>query len=488
MTNVGPVRRKKMRRAIRSHRGQAPLPSGACPVAFPIPQMGTGAKKKGACPQRCGTILPDVSPRKSSPPQAKCAVNPGIPNPRRIRRTAGVLGQERLSLSMAVVAEQIVPVALGERSYDIALYPGLLAAVGDRLSTLTTSSKIGVVTDRHVASRYLQGVLRSLRKAGYDTTPIILPPGEGTKTLGTIAKVLDVLARKRFERQSLLLALGGGVIGDITGFAAAIYQRGIPFVQVPTTLVAQVDSSVGGKTGVDHRLGKNLIGAFYQPRAVWIDPLTLRTLPRREWIAGLAEVIKYGIITDERFFAFLEAKIPALLKLEEEPVMHAIQRSCEIKAQVVAEDERESDRRRILNYGHTIGHALESLADYRGLIHGEAVGIGLVQEADLAHHMGLCGPEVVERIRSLVQRAGLSEQVPQASFASLWGAMQHDKKVLGGQVIGVWPVKIGEVVIRPIEQQVCAAWFQNKHGRGSRLSNSRRPGKHPHRRKASARR
>jgi 3-dehydroquinate synthase len=315
-----------------------------------------------------------------------------------------------------------------------------------------------------------------------------LPPGERTKTLGTIAKILDALAKHKFERQSLLLALGGGVIGDVTGFAAAIYQRGIPFVQVPTTLVAQVDSSVGGKTGVDHRLGKNLIGAFYQPRAVLIDPLTLRTLPRREWIAGLAEVIKYGIIADEEFFAFLEQEMPALLKLDEEPVIHAIKRSCEIKAQVVAADERESDRRRILNYGHTIGHALESLAGYRGLIHGEAVGIGLVQEAELACYMGLCGREVVDRIRSLVQRAGLSEQVSQASFTSLWGAMQHDKKVVGGRVIGVWPVRIGEVVIRPIEQQVCAAWFQRKHGRGSRPSSGRQPGKHSASRKARARR
>lgn len=389
---------------------------------------------------------------------------------------------------MAGVAEQIIPVTLGERSYNIVLHPGLLETVGDRLTAFTTSPKIGVVTDKHVASHYLQETLRSLCKAGYDPTPIILPPGERTKTLRTIAKILDVLASQKFERQSLLLALGGGVIGDITGFAAAIYQRGIPFVQVPTTLVAQVDSSVGGKTGVDHRLGKNLIGAFYQPRAVLIDTLTLDTLPRREWIAGLAEVIKYGIIADEEFFAFLEQEMPALLKLEEEPVIHAIKRSCEIKAQVVVEDERESDRRRILNFGHTIGHALESLSGYRGLIHGEAVGIGLVQEADLASHMGLCGRDIVERIRNLVQRAGLSEQVSEASFTSLWGAMQHDKKVIGGRVIGVWPVQIGKVLIRPIERQVCAAWFQNKHGRRRRPSSSRQPDKHSVSPKARARR
>lgn len=385
------------------------------------------------------------------------------------------------------VAEQIIPVALGERSYDIVLCSGLLASVGDRLRALTTSPKVGVVTDRHVASHYLQTTLRSLRKAGYDPTPIILPPGERTKTLGSISKVLDVLARHKFERQSLLLALGGGVIGDITGFAAAIYQRGIPFVQVPTTLVAQVDSSVGGKTGVDHRLGKNLIGAFYQPRAVLIDPLMLRTLPRREWIAGLAEVIKYGIIADKKFFDFLEQEMPAILELADEPVVHVIKRSCEIKAEVVAGDEREADRRRILNYGHTMGHALESLGGYRGLIHGEAVGIGLVQEADLACYMGLCTREVVDRIRSLVQRAGLPEQVSRTAFGPIWKAMQHDKKVVGEQVIGVWPVRIGEVTIQPIEQQMCAEWFQSTHGRGKKLPSRSRSGKPSIRRKTRAR-
>lgn len=370
--------------------------------------------------------------------------------------------------------EQIVPVTLGERSYDIAIQPSLLTEVGERLTNLAQSGQVGVVTDRHVARRYLPTMLRSLRSAGFAATAIVLAPGERTKTWSTVGGILDTLAKKKFERQSLLIALGGGVIGDLTGFAAAIYRRGVPFVQVPTTLVAQVDSSVGGKTGVDHPLGKNLFGAFHQPRAVFIDPVTLRTLPRREWIAGIAEVIKYGVIADEALFSFLEQSIASLLRLDEQAVLRVIARSCEIKAQVVAHDERESDRRRILNYGHTIGHALESLAGYRGMIHGEAVGVGLVQEADLAHHLGFCGREVVERIRSLVGRAGLAEAIPSVPFRSLWAAMQHDKKVVGGQVVGVWPVRIGEVVIRPLDRRACEKWYRSRHERNDRSEPHRR--------------
>jgi len=230
---------------------------------------------------------------------------------------------------------------------------------------------------------------------------------------------------------------------------------------------------VGGKTGVDHPLGKNLIGAFHQPSAVFIDPDTLRTLPRREWVAGLAEVIKYGIIADEAFFAYLEEAMPGLLKQEPEAVMHVIARSCRIKADVVAEDERESDRRRILNYGHTIGHALESLAGYRGLIHGQAVGIGLVQEADLALHMGLCEQDVVNRIRSLVRQSGLSDRLTEVPSPLLWEAMQHDKKVVAGQVFGVWPVRIGKVMIRPLDKQVFAEWYRQRHA-GIRRPKNRR--------------
>jgi len=373
-----------------------------------------------------------------------------------------------------MIPEQIVAVALGDRSYDIVIQPGLLTEVGQRLTNLAQSRQVGVVTDRHVARHHLPAMLRSLRSAGFDPTDIVLAPGERTKTLSTVGAILDVLVRKKFERKSLLVALGGGVVGDLTGFAAAIYQRGIPVVQVPTTLVAQVDSSVGGKTGVDHPLGKNLFGAFHQPRAVFIDPVTLRTLPRREWIAGIAEVIKYGVIADEAFFSFLEQSIDSLLQLDELTVLRVIARSCEIKAQVVADDERESDQRRILNYGHTIGHALESLEGYRGMIHGEAVGIGLVQEADLAHYLGICQREVVERVRNLVGRAGLAEAIPSVSFQSLWAAMQHDKKVVGGQVVGVWPVRIGEVVIRPLDQRACEDWYQSRHGRTSRLKPRRR--------------
>jgi 3-dehydroquinate synthase len=347
---------------------------------------------------------------------------------------------------------QRIPVDLGERSYEIFLEPGSSRTLGDRLRRLVDTAKVGIVTDRHVARHYLKPTVDSLKHAGLDPVPIVVPPGERTKTLATVGRILDVLAAHNFERRSVLLALGGGVIGDLAGFAASIYQRGISYVQVPTTLVAQVDSSVGGKTGVDHRLGKNLIGAFHQPRAVIIDPFMLHTLPRREWIAGLAEVIKYGIIADEAFFSFLETFMPDLLKLDAQAVMRAVARSCEIKAAVVAADERESDRRRILNYGHTIGHALESLGGYRRLIHGEAVGIGLVAEAELAVHLGICRTEVAARIRRLVQAAGLPDRVPPRTvFGGLWQAMRHDKKVVGGTVMGVWPVRIGEVVIRPLE-------------------------------------
>jgi 3-dehydroquinate synthase len=353
-----------------------------------------------------------------------------------------------------------VKVSLTERSYEIIIRAGLLERLGRELKRYGVQGKVGVVTDRHVARHYLKRSLEAVKKYGIDPLPIILTPGEQSKTLKTVEHILDVLARHRFERSSMLLALGGGVVGDMAGFAASIYQRGISYIQVPTTLVAQVDSSIGGKTGVDHRLGKNLIGSFYQPCAVWIDPLTLHTLPTRELVAGLAEVIKYGIIADESFFAYLQRHMSELLGQAPRIVATVVKRSCEIKAEVVAADERESDRRRILNYGHTIGHALESLGGYKSFVHGEAVGIGLVQEAELACFQGICSRAVVEEIRQTVKEAGLSDRMPRWTPQKIWKAMLHDKKVSGGQVIGVWPERIGQVQIGPIEKQVFEQWYR----------------------------
>ncbi|MEW6542031.1 MAG: 3-dehydroquinate synthase [Nitrospirota bacterium] len=361
-----------------------------------------------------------------------------------------------------------VTVSLAERSYDILIKAGLLEETGARLRALGLSGKVAVVTDRTVARLYAPDVVRSLKRAGYETRTVVVPAGERAKTLRWVSSVLDGLVRGKFERQSVLLALGGGVVGDLAGFAAAIFVRGIPFVQAPTTLVSQVDSSVGGKTGVNHPLGKNLIGAFHQPRLVLIDPATLRTLPAREWVAGLAEVIKYGVIEDETFFAYLERHMEGLLKVEEEPVAHVITRSCQIKAAVVAEDERESGRRRVLNYGHTIGHALESLGRYRNLIHGEAVAIGMVQEADLARHLGLCDEAVVARLRELVRAAGLPDALPPVTFAELWDAMQHDKKVAQGLVHCVLPERVGAVRIAPLERTAVKDWFRQRTHRSRR--------------------
>ncbi|MDE3119092.1 MAG: 3-dehydroquinate synthase [Nitrospirota bacterium] len=357
-------------------------------------------------------------------------------------------------------AEQCVKVSLAERSYDIVIKTGLLQEVGGRIRGLGYSGNVAVVTNPVVGRLYGKTLLRSLRAAGYNATVIEVPDGERAKTLRWAAAILDELAKNRFERSSLVVALGGGVVGDLAGFAAALYVRGIPFVQVPTTLVAQVDSSVGGKTGVNHALGKNLIGAFHQPRLVLIDPATLATLPKREWVAGLAEVIKYGMIEDAELFGYLERHMPSLLAMEPSQVAHVVARSCQIKASVVMEDERESDRRRILNYGHTVGHALESLGGYRKLIHGEAVAIGMVQEAGLARHLGLCLPDVVSRQRSLVRAAGLPDALPVTRFAELWNAMQHDKKMAKGRLHCVLPVQVGRVVIAPIDRPAVKEWFR----------------------------
>lgn len=353
-----------------------------------------------------------------------------------------------------------VKVSLGARTYEIHIGPGLLGGIGPALARLGFTGKAAVVTDRAVARHYAAPVLRSLRRAGFAAEQIVLPGGERSKTLRSVEVILDRLVRARFERGSVVVALGGGVVGDIAGFGASVYLRGIPYVQVPTTLVSQVDSSVGGKTGVNHPSGKNLIGAFHQPHLVLIDPDTLRTLPRRQWLAGLAEVIKYGVIADERFFGYLEAHMDGIVGMAREPVMRIIARSCEIKAEVVSQDERETGLRRILNYGHTVGHALEALGRYRTWIHGEAVAIGMIQEADLARSLGLCDAAVVDRQRDLVRRARLADALPRVSCTALWRAMQLDKKVRQGRVHCVLPERIGRVVVRAVAERPFKSWCQ----------------------------
>lgn len=355
-------------------------------------------------------------------------------------------------------SEQLT-VSLGERTYPIVIQPGLLDEIGRRLNELGATGKVGLVSDQTVARLYARRVTAALRREGYPVRLITVPSGERAKSLNWMGKVLDILVKERFERGSYLVALGGGVVGDLTGFAASAYLRGVPFVQVPTTVIAQVDSSVGGKTGVNHRLGKNLIGSFYQPRAVLIDPTTLQTLPAREVRAGLAEVIKYGVIADADFFCYLEEQVAAVRTLDQAAIAWVIRRSCEIKAEVVGADEREGGRRRILNYGHTVGHALEALGAYRSLVHGEAVAIGMVAEASLAVQLGHCQPNVPERLRALVQAAGLPYRLPRIAIAKMWTAMQHDKKVHQGTVYGVWPVRIGEVRIAPLRREQFRRWF-----------------------------
>lgn len=328
-----------------------------------------------------------------------------------------------------------IVVGLGDRSYPIVLGHGVLAETGVWLKEVAPPGRCALVTNPTVGALYADTVIRSAAAAGFEPVRIDVPDGEEHKNLASLARIYDGLVDAALERNSPLLALGGGVVGDLAGFAAATYLRGIPYLQLPTTLLAQVDSSVGGKTGIDHPRGKNLIGAFYQPRAVLIDLATLRTLPRRQLLAGFAEVVKYGAILDADLFAFLEQKLAQVLALDTAVLQHVVRRCCELKAQVVERDERESGERAVLNFGHTIGHALESVTGYTRFLHGEAVAIGMVAEARVSAALGLCRPEVVERLRALLERAGLPVELPaDIDSEKLAGAIELDKKVRGGKV------------------------------------------------------
>ncbi|MBD8657902.1 3-dehydroquinate synthase [Oxalobacteraceae sp. CFBP 13730] len=324
-------------------------------------------------------------------------------------------------------------VELGERSYPIEIGAGLLddAAL---LARHIGGHKVAIVTNTTVAPLYLDKVAGHLRAAGRDVLEIILPDGEEHKNWQSLNLVYDALLQHKCDRKTTLVALGGGVIGDLTGFAASSYMRGVPFVQIPTTLLAQVDSSVGGKTGINHPLGKNMIGAFYQPRAVIADTATLATLPARELSAGLAEVIKHGAILDADFFDWIEANIEPLIARDRHAIGYAIARSCEIKSDVVRKDEREGGLRAVLNFGHTFGHAIENGLGYGAWLHGEAVGCGMVMAADMSARLGLIEPAAVERMRALVCAAGLPAVAPDLGEARWIELMEVDKKNEGGEI------------------------------------------------------
>ena len=325
-------------------------------------------------------------------------------------------------------------VELGDRSYPIAIGRGLLDDASLLNRHIGGSGKVAIVTNTTVAPLYLDKVAGPLRAAGREVVPIILRDGEEFKNWESLNEVFDALLANKCDRKTTLVALGGGVIGDMTGFAAATYMRGVPFVQIPTTLLAQVDSSVGGKTGINHPLGKNMIGAFYQPRAVIADTATLDTLPDRELSAGLAEVIKHGAILDAAFFDWIEANIGKLVARDHAALAHAIARSCEIKADVVARDEREGGLRAVLNFGHTFGHAIEAGLGYGAWLHGEAVGCGMVMAADLSRRLNLIDDAAVDRVRALVKAAGLPVVAPDLGIERWIELMEVDKKNEGGAI------------------------------------------------------
>ncbi len=342
---------------------------------------------------------------------------------------------------------QTLTVGLAERSYPIHIGSGLLGRF-DLLAPYLAHNRAAVVTNTTVGPLYLSKLKNLLSSNGVGTVSIILPDGEEYKNAETLGLIYDGLLRNRCERSTPLIALGGGVIGDMTGYAAATYLRGVPFIQVPTTLLAQVDSSVGGKTGINHPLGKNMIGAFYQPQVVLADIATLDTLPDSELSAGIAEVIKYGLIRDLPFFEWLEQNMEKLLARDIDALGYAIARSCQNKAEVVAADERESGERALLNLGHTFGHAIEVGMGYGAWLHGEAVAAGTIMAADLSCRLGWISIQDVNRIRQLFGRAKLPVVAPALKTGQYLELMGLDKKVVGGKIRFVLLKSIGNAVVR----------------------------------------
>jgi len=353
-------------------------------------------------------------------------------------------GSERQNRS-----DSVLNVSLGDRSYDIHVAPrGLKEAGPLTRKSCPKARRLLVISNKRVFGLYGRALTSSLKGSGFEVISFLIGDGERFKSLKTAEKVLSFLIESRFERTDAILGFGGGVVGDLAGFIAALYLRGVDYIQIPTTLLAQIDSSVGGKTAVNHKLGKNLIGAFYQPRLVIIDPETLTTLPEREMTAGLCEAIKYGVIRDRSLFGSIESNIARLKAFDMNALVPMIRRSCEIKAEVVSKDERESGLRMILNFGHTVGHALEAVTSYRRFKHGEAVGYGMIAASRIALKVNGFSPEEANRISSLIHASGKLPRLNNIDPDATYLAISRDKKMSGGKLSFILPDSIGVVVIR----------------------------------------
>jgi shikimate kinase / 3-dehydroquinate synthase len=367
---------------------------------------------------------------------------------------------ENSSMSILQSSPVVLPVNLDDRSYSITIGSSLLSNV-NLIRQYIIGLRVAVVTNTIVAPLYLDSFVATLKAAGKQVITIVLPDGEEEKNWTNLMRIFDVLLEEKCDRKTTLIALGGGVIGDMTGFAAATYMRGVPFVQIPTTLLAQVDSSVGGKTGINHPLGKNMLGAFYQPQAVIADTSTLHTLPDRELSAGLAEVIKHGAIIDVKFFDWIEANIAKILSRDSEALAYAIQRSCEIKADVVRQDEREGGLRAILNFGHTFGHAIEAGLGYGKWLHGEAVGCGMVMATELSYQLNFIDELTKIRIKAIVRAAGLPVVAPDFGIQRWLELMQVDKKNENGRIKFILIRPLGTPVIMNVPNEALLSTLEN---------------------------
>lgn len=340
-----------------------------------------------------------------------------------------------------------IDIDLNEKSYSIMISSGSWSAFFDYIPDNLKNEKALIITDRNVYSYYFKDISAALDSMNMDYHVVIVPPGEKSKDFSAIEKLYTAALDFNLNRRSFIIALGGGVIGDLAGFVASTYMRGIPFIQIPTTLLAQVDSSIGGKVAVNHPMGKNIIGAFHQPKVVLINTDTLRTLPPRELSTGMAELIKYGLIYDQAFLKWLDSNLSLLMALDSDAMTHAIQRSCQIKASIVEQDEEEFGLRKILNFGHTIGHAIESTAGYGKFNHGEAVALGMVVESYIALQKGLIDERYIQKLKSILNRSRLPVALPNLNIDSMIDAMRHDKKNIEGKITFVLPVGIGQVEV-----------------------------------------